>query len=253
MGRYSYLEVKYHYSPRSGKIERCFASTNNKCPYRTGAHGASKEAVQPFADWEIAVTSRLPQYQQDYFIKDQAFAKGPVISLSSDYNPPYKVTLETMEYLGLTDNEISFFKTYDEIVIVPRTKEGAQSEFQEKNHCDRIFEDLRRQWEIGKLGDRDLRESAPYERWDLMPYIEHSIKTHSLQFDKVVKRPGPDEEPYSMAKVWEDWIKYKDKKGELIELERNNNQYYVYGAYSAENMEKQLYPERFKDEKKYNE
>lgn len=225
----------YHYSPKTGKPERCHANSADNCPYKTEEHGRDLVKLYKIADLEN--TARELKYKEITELIRHDWSKsspGPNINhfLTNEgvqYQNPvtkawYKnpqLDKQSLVYLGLFPHELDDYEnsTY---YVIPKG-DYAVSNFLSKLHISEyVFKQLKKSKENGALGNPLGTHYKDY-------YLFDSLRTgHPATLDTNVKALNPrGEMGYTLRDVWNDFISTETKQGRGRTVTRNGQEFFI--------------------------
>lgn len=224
----------YHYSHKTGKVEKCGAKSLATCPYKNLFHSNNKYIIDNYVDKENEEYSKLNSFQRDFFLRnitDKTFPFSPTLSTESIYEG-HKITSQVLKYLGLTEDQIQSLKLNKALFITPKTDTSIQQAFSIFHVRTRIDQELKDAWMKGAIGSRYKGIGQPYHYYDYLPYTQYGNARLTLELDQPVNVEGINgEKSYTVRDVWETWVKLKKDRSEMFEVEKNGNTFYVYSSY----------------------
>lgn len=230
----------WHYSPRLGTPQLCRAKSPETCPYAGYYHSEDIEKVHFFADNENEAREKVVENMLELVNEDWSISnKSPKILYSYSSKPENRVNLDVLKQMNADKEIINSLTGYD-FFIMPKTKDAIQKSLAGKNFSAEFFRDLADGWEKGLYGDKEKGE--PYDKWELMEYLDDGFKADEVRVNKPVPMMSPNGKiGYSLMNAWNDYMKIKQSKKEVWGISVQNQDFYIIKVHEG--------PGRYEDRK----
>lgn len=226
-------ETLYHYSPQTGKPERCTAHSRESCPYSQYFHSTNYNECLKKADEYNGHSMDLQDNFDRLISTDWTVSQySPVILTKNAKEACNRIRLQTL----IKNKVISrlFINHEEDFAIMPHTKDALQKYFGHngvvENMIDYVNEGIKNR-ELRLTPDEIAATKGrmhTYDKWELLDLVEYAKDPAKNIMNKPILCTGPrGTKNYTLTQIWNDYKQLKIRKHEMFEVMIEDQKYII--------------------------